>query len=149
MEKKIYCLLEGRCKCIKFTPEENVSEIEVIRRKLKEASKTDNVLNIMLQRKMIILQKPDPDRDNKLCDLEDDDEVPDKSEVTVLLLPMHASTTAELTDSFSSVHKNDHSVVKVLYTEPIAENDSSNIVDMQQSTCYLVSCNKNLIIKFE
>nr|XP_012234875.1 PREDICTED: uncharacterized protein LOC105679421 isoform X2 [Linepithema humile] len=110
MEKKVYCLIEGRCKCIKFMPEENTSEIEIIRRKLKEASKTDNVLNMMLQQKMIILQKPDPDRDNKLCDLEDNDEVADK---------------------------NNESIVKILYTEPIDDgNSSSNLVDIQQSACY-------------
>lgn len=45
---------------------------------------------------MIILQKPDPDRDNKLCDLEDDDEIADKSEITVLLIPVRANTITEL-----------------------------------------------------
>lgn len=145
MEKKVYCLIEGRCKCIKFMPEENTSEIEIIRRKLKEASKTDNVLNMMLQQKMIILQKPDPDRDNKLCDLEDNDEVADKSEITVLLIPVRANTTTELIDSFSSVHKDNESIVKILYTEPIDDgNSSSNLVDIQQSACYSVSCNKIL-----
>lgn len=148
----MYCLIKGRCKCIKFTPEENVSEVEIIRHKLKEASKTDNVLNMLLQQKMTIFQKPDPDRDNKLCDLEDDDEIADKSEVTVLLIPVRANTTidCELTDSFSSVHKDNESIVKVLYTMPIDdENSSSNLsslVDIQQSACYLVSYNKNLII---
>jgi len=42
---------------------------------LQEVRKTDNVFNMMLQQKMIILQRPDPDRDNKLCDLEDDDKI--------------------------------------------------------------------------
>ncbi|KYN21450.1 hypothetical protein ALC57_06176, partial [Trachymyrmex cornetzi] len=32
--KKVYCLIEGRCKCIKFRPEENVSEVEIMRNKL-------------------------------------------------------------------------------------------------------------------
>lgn len=147
MEKKVYCLIEGRCKCIKFTAVENVSESEIIRRKLKEASKTDNVLNMMLQQKMIILQRPDPDRDNKLCDLEDDDEIVDKSEVTVLLIPMRASTTAELIDPFSSAYKDNESIVKVLYTEPIGDdsNSSSNLVDIQQSAYYSVSYNKILL----
>jgi len=141
MEKKVYYLIEGRCKCIKFTPEKNVSEVEIIRNKLQEVRKTDNVLNMMLQQKMIILQRPDPDRDNKLCDLEDDDEIPDKSEVTVLLIPVRANTTTELIDSFSSVHKDNESVVKVLYTVPIDDdnNSSSNLVDIQQLACHLVS----------
>lgn len=148
MEKKVYCLIESRCKCIKFTPEENVSEIEIIRRKLKEASKTDNVLNMMLRQKMIILQKPDPDRDNKLCDLEDDEEIANKSEITVLLIPVCASTTTdcEVINSFPSVDEDNKSIVKVLYTEPINDdNSSSSIIDIEQSACYLVSYNKNIL----
>jgi len=141
MEKKVYCLIEGRCKCIKFTPQKNISEIEIICNKLQEVRKTDNVLNMMLQQKMIILQRPDPDRDNKLCDLENDDKIPDKSEVTVLLIPVRTNTTTELIDSFSSVPKDDESVVKVLYTEPIDDdnNSLSNLVDIQQLACHLVS----------
>jgi len=87
---------------------------------------------MMLQQKMIILQRLDPDRDNKLYDLEDDDEIPDKSKVTVLLIPMRANTTTELTDSFSFIYKDNKSVIKVLYTVPIDDdnNSSSNLIDI-------------------
>jgi len=54
---------------------------------------------------------------------------------------VRANTTTELIDSFSSVHKDNESVIKVLYTMSIDDdnNNSSNLIDIQQSTCYLVS----------
>lgn len=149
MEKKVYCLIENRCKCIKFTPQRNVSEVEVIRYKLLEACKTDTALDMMLKNQMIILQKVDPDRGNKLCDIEDDDEIVDKSEVTVLLIPMrrNVNTASDSTHSFSSVDNNNASTIKVLCTVPIDSDDTmSHIIDIPESVCYLVSYNKYPII---
>lgn len=40
----------------------------------------------MLNNKSIVLQKNDPDRNNKLCDIEDDEDIPDRSDITVLLI---------------------------------------------------------------
>lgn len=150
MEKTVYCLIANRCKRIKFMSETNISDVQVIRRKLQEASKIDDILRIMLQQKMISLQKPDPDRENKLCDIEDDEEIADKTEVTVLLIPMHTNENtytselkSELSDT-SSIHTNE-SVVKVLYTQTLDGDDSLlNLVNVQETTHSLVSCNKSI-----
>lgn len=52
-----------------------------------EAPKNDVMLRSMINNKMIVLQKYDPDRNNKLCDIEDEDEIENKSEIKVLLRP--------------------------------------------------------------
>jgi len=45
----------------------------------------------MINNKIIVLQKFDPDRNDKLCDIEEDDEIQDKSEVKVLLFEKSSS----------------------------------------------------------
>lgn len=122
----MYYLIENRCKCIKFAPQGNVSEVEIIRRKLLEACKTDAALDTMLEHQIIILQRPDPDRANKLCDIEADDKIADKSEVTVLLIPMRTNvykSTSDSTYSSPSVNNFNESEIKILYTVPINSED--------------------------
>lgn len=93
----------------------------------------------MLNEKMIIFQQPDPDRGNKLCDIEEEDEIEDKSEINVLLIP--AVNMSELTDSSSSVCDKNSPIVKVLYTVPMNDSEN-NVLDLQNSACCLVSYNK-------
>lgn len=79
---------------------------------------------MMLQGKMIILQKPYPDRGNKLCNIEDDDEISDKSKVTVELIPTQIGSsksgntfsTISHTTNQSESHIEFYSVYPVIVT---------------------------------
>lgn len=135
MEKKVYCLIGERCKCIKYVPHSDISDVENIRRSLLHASKSDAVLNFMLKDKYIVFQKRNPDRDNKLCDIEDDEEIPDKSDITCVMISMPTSSSPILIDNLvnpDDVAK-DESVemnVKVLYTEPLATDNDPVVTSM-------------------
>lgn len=85
MEKKVYCLIGERCKSIKFSSRNGISDAQIVHDRLLEVAKNDVVLQTMIQNKIVIFQKHDPDRNNKLCDIEDDDEIENKSEIRVLL----------------------------------------------------------------
>lgn len=85
MEKKIYCLIGERCKRITFSSQEHIPDVQAVRDRLIEVSNNDILLQSMIKNKIIILQKFDPDRNNKLCDIEEDDKIENKSEVKVLL----------------------------------------------------------------
>ncbi|XP_074108770.1 uncharacterized protein LOC141533669 [Cotesia typhae] len=93
MEKKIYCLIAGRCKCIKYIQDENTIDYESVMKKLMEVINKDASLKIMISGKSIILQQKDLDRNNLLCDIDEDDAIHDKSDVHVLLVPLPSSST--------------------------------------------------------
>lgn len=142
MEKKVFCLIEGRCKSVRYKSDSNLSDIETIKQRLLDAAKIDKVLMEMLKDKMMVLQRPDPDRNNKLCDIEDDDisllYIIDKNEVTVLLIPV--KQTVEWSGSIES-DINMEPVVEVLYTEPL--NEGNDLVTEVQPSKSMVSY-KNL-----
>jgi len=57
---------------------------------LIEVNSNDILLQSMINKKIIVLQKFDPDRNNKLCDIEED-KIQDKSEVKVILFEKSSS----------------------------------------------------------
>lgn len=77
----------------------DVSDSEIIQSSLKDACKTNHLLNTMMHGKLIVLQKADSDRGNKMCDIEDDEEIADKSDVNVLLIPMPQTIVSDTTIS--------------------------------------------------
>lgn len=95
MEKKVFCLIGERCKCITFSSRNHISDVKIVRDRLVEAAKNDIVSQTMLNNKMLVLQKYNSDRNNKLCDIEDDDEIKDKSEIKVLLFEKSSNTIIE------------------------------------------------------
>lgn len=81
-------------------------------------------------------QKPNPDRNNRLCDIKEDDEIEDKSEVTVLLIPVETNATESLNSIKSEVDM--ESFVEVLYTEPV-DKDNNIIQQVILNNLYTIS----------
>lgn len=75
MEKKIYCLIGERCKRVTFSSREHTCDVQIVRDRLFEISNDDSLLQSMMHNKTIILQKCDPDRNNKFCDIEEEEEI--------------------------------------------------------------------------
>lgn len=118
MEKKVYCLIDERCKCIKFSSRNDVPDVQIVWDCMMKVAKNDIVLQTMISNKIIVLQKCDPDRNNKLCDIEDDDEIENKDEVKVLLFekPNIAVEHADITFDFP-----DNGQISVGETFPITD----------------------------
>lgn len=94
MNKKVFCVIGERCKAIRYTKTASVSDLEAICRSLESASKTNILLQSMIEGKSIVLQRMDPDRNNQWCDIEDDDEVKDKEDVRVILINLPQTVIA-------------------------------------------------------
>ena len=58
---------------------------------LTESAATDTLLLATMKRKSIVLQRKDSDRNNRLCDIDADDEIADKEEVFVLFITVRDS----------------------------------------------------------
>lgn len=125
MEKKIYCVIGERCKCIKYTVNKQVSDVKMIRRCLDEACTTDLMLNMMMCDKYVILQKKDSDRNNQLRDIEDDEEVEDKSDVNVVLLSIDQSMLSNDMDANPSTSNNISSIYISQDKENLDKNESN------------------------
>ena len=136
MEKKIYCAIGQRCKRITFLSQKHIPDVQIVRDRLIEASNNDIVLQSMMKNKIIILQKID--KNDKLCDIEEDEEIEDKSEVKVLLFETLSDTTAEAHTSITSdiiPKKIDETyAINVVHTEPINIKDTELLMqDMEKS----------------
>lgn len=127
MEKKVYCVIGERCKRITFSSKNSISDVKIVRDALIKACNNDVVLRSMINNKEIILQKIDADRNNKLCDIEEDDEIEDKSEVNVLLFEKPSSlviessspSTSFISDVFQDIQIDDTYDIKILRSEPV------------------------------
>ena len=82
--KTIYCSIPPRKKAIKFESKNGIPDKDIIQKKILELCKTDIILNKMLKNKVIIFQHTDSN--NQVCDVEDEDVIEDKSEISVILL---------------------------------------------------------------
>ncbi|XP_057339760.1 uncharacterized protein LOC130677144 [Microplitis mediator] len=111
MEKKIFCAVEGRNKCIKFVSVPGITDFEIIKTKINEICQRDVLLKPFLSTKIIIIQKKDLDS-GIWCDVEEDDIIEDKEKLTILFLPSHNSTY------IAPAVDHDNSSIQVLYTEP-------------------------------
>lgn len=125
MEKKVYYIIGERCKRITFSSKNSLSDVKMVRDALIKACNNDVVLQSMMNNKEIVLQKIDADRDNKLCDIEEDEVIEDKSEVNVLLFEKPLSFVIESsspsTSFISDISQNDltdDTCIKILHTEP-------------------------------
>ena len=132
MQKEVYCLIGQRCKCIKYMQAENVSDATSIREALKKASKTDGLLSQAMCGKGIILQKCLPHRNNRLCDLEEEDIVETGSDITVLFVPIIAESepTSQINYETYNVLDNGELHPDDSDTKLMAPEDDSTIEEM-------------------
>ncbi|XP_025997041.1 uncharacterized protein LOC105204165 isoform X2 [Solenopsis invicta] len=127
MEKKVYCVIGERCKRITFSSNNFISDVKIVRDAFIKACNNDVVLRSMINNKEIVLQKNDVDRNNKLCDIEEDDEIEDKSEVNILLFEKPSSlviessspSTSFISDITQDIPIDDTYGIKILHSEPI------------------------------
>jgi len=137
MEKKVYCLIGERCKRITFSSQKHIPDVQVIRDRLIEVSNNDILLQSMINNKIIVLQKFDPDRNDKLCDIEEDDEIQDKSEIKVLLFEKSSSLMDKLicTSVISDISQKEqidetYAIdVKVIHTEPANLDNTKSFME--------------------
>lgn len=141
MEKTVYCLLGERCKRITFTSEFNVSDVQIIRNRLVEVSNNDITLRSLINNKIIILQKFDRDRNNKLTDIEEDDDIENRSEVKVLLLEKSSNLMTESIFQKEEIGAMD---IKVIHTEPINVDD----IDIEKSSVIIEDIEENVSVIF-
>ncbi|XP_036151089.1 uncharacterized protein LOC105840437 isoform X2 [Monomorium pharaonis] len=119
MEKKVYCVFGERCKCIRYVKSPNETDVHAVLRSLTKASDTDAVLKAIMRDKYIILQKPDPDRNNRLYDIDYDTEIMDKDEVTLLFLMQSGESVAKPTPLHGDLREGEFMAlnIPVLYEE--------------------------------
>ncbi|XP_026478144.1 uncharacterized protein LOC113384611 [Ctenocephalides felis] len=138
MEKKVYCLIGERCKCIKYTVNEQVSDVNMIRRCLDEARRNDHILDMMLFNKYIVLQKRDIDRNNQFCDIEEDDVVENKSDVRVVLITIDESTLTNYIPSNSStsieIYEGGEVNENEFKSDVIFVNDTTDVPHVQEDS---------------
>lgn len=83
--KTVYCSLEPRMKIVKFQSQIEKPDKEILKNALLSTAAKDETLMATLTGKSIILQKMDPHIQD-WCHIEDEDLIPDKSKVKVLLI---------------------------------------------------------------
>lgn len=123
----MYCVIGERCKRITFSSNNFISDVKIVRDAFIKACNNDVVLRSMINNKEIVLQKNDVDRNNKLCDIEEDDEIEDKSEVNILLFEKPSSlviessspSTSFISDITQDIPIDDTYGIKILHSEPI------------------------------
>lgn len=131
MEKTVYCLIGERCKRITFISQSNIPDVQIIRNRLIEVSNNDISLRSIINNKIIILQKFDRDRNDKLTDIEEDDEIENKSEVKVLLLEKSLDFMVE---SVSQKQEIDAIDIDVIHSEPMNVDDELFLKDIEKSS---------------
>lgn len=91
MERKIFCIIGERYKCVKFVKENHLSDAECLRQALGKARASDYILDNMMKGKGIVLQRVIPGK-SRVCDIEEDDEICTDSDVTVLLVDLNPTS---------------------------------------------------------
>lgn len=120
MEKTVYCSVGERSKRIKFTSRSGSSDLQCIRQALKNVSEKDAMLRPMMRGKFLILERMDPNI-NRLCEIEDDDDVPNLAEITVTLITSDKDEPSET--NRSEMQENDDSIAE------IDDSNNSNYYD--------------------
>jgi len=105
--------------------EESLSDVDIIRRKIKDICMRDKSLNMTMHNKTIVIQMKDSDKD-VWCDVEENEDIPDKVDLNVIFVSMSESLSFSSEENNSlvmSTISTDQEIlptdVKVLYTEPI------------------------------
>lgn len=140
MEKKVYCAFGKRCKCIRYVKQSSETDVTAIKRALLEATSSDALLLATIKGKSIVLQKQDPDRNNRLCDIDDDEDIADKEEISVLFIAQSEESDVDSRDTptTSKTFWENESImmdIPVIYQEPLIEaipsiniNDADTVV---------------------
>lgn len=149
MEKKVYCIFGERCKCIRYVNQPNETDVAAINRALLESTAKDALLLAMMKGKSIVLQKRDPDRNNRLCDIDDDEEIPDKEEISVLFIaqPEASDTPATACNDF---WKKDESItldIPIIYQEPSAITGEGTKIGISYANIEVSKIKKIKLIK--
>ena len=105
-EKTIYLKLNERCKRIKISVSPDVPDLKLMEDTIRQVCKKDAVLNAMICNKFLVFQMEDQNK--VLCDIEEEDDIPNESIVHVIAIPV-IDMSANL-----SV-KNNNSVCKQFY----------------------------------
>lgn len=84
--KTVYCSIPPRKKVVKFLSEPYQSDLALIKEKLLEAAKNDEILRSTFENHFIVLQMIDS-YINEWVDIEETDEVPDRADIKVVLMP--------------------------------------------------------------
>ncbi|KAH0540011.1 hypothetical protein KQX54_011141 [Cotesia glomerata] len=58
MDKKVFCSLQGRSKCVKFQRDPSVSDVAIIRDKIRDICERDTCLKKFIENKVIVSQIP-------------------------------------------------------------------------------------------
>lgn len=107
------------------------SDAKIIRDIIQEMATRDSQLNELVCGKNIVLQMKDADMDI-WCDIEEDEEVSHMTNVNVIFVskisvatPEVISLTEEYVESIAAISE-EHSCIKVLYTEPLYVEDEES-----------------------
>ncbi|KAK0159477.1 hypothetical protein PV327_011084, partial [Microctonus hyperodae] len=127
MEKKVFCSFGQRCRCIKFNSESGVPDTTIIKKDIEGICERESLID--MKDKVIVLQIKDSDV-NIWCDIEQDDEIVDKSELKVIFAP---STLEYIVDYNSSAVVNlktdDEPIgIQILEKEKFDSSDAVNIL---------------------
>ncbi|EZA49869.1 hypothetical protein X777_11750 [Ooceraea biroi] len=113
--------------CIRYINQPNETDVAAVSRALLASAATDPLLLATMKGKSIVLQKRDPDRNNRLCDIDDNEEIPDKEEISVLFIALPAELTISDFDTSVTTRNNlreeDESItldIPIIYEEPSA-----------------------------
>lgn len=135
MIKQVYCVISLRKKVIKFdSSTDTCSDLSMLRQSLFNACKSDKVLNSMLNKKFLVFQKLHCDAG--WIDIEEEEEIVDKSEVKVLLFSQEeycaesSDPLAEL--QFLSAQNLSNMPIDILY-EPSAKQSKIEYAPEVQS----------------
>lgn len=133
VEKKVFCFLGQRCRYIKFIYQRGVSDTTVIKKKIEGICINESLID--MKDKVIVLQIKDSDV-NIWCDVEQDDEILDKSELKVIFAPSTLEYIFNYNNSAVNLKTKDEPIdieilekdefdstgaVNILYTEPLIE----------------------------
>ncbi|XP_024868242.1 uncharacterized protein LOC112452334 [Temnothorax curvispinosus] len=133
MEKKVYCVFGERCKCIRYVKQSNEKDVAAVKRALLESTATDTLLLAMMKGKSIVLQKQDPDRNNRLRDIDDDEDISDKEEISILFiaLPEQSDSNTPAT-ARNNLWENEPIVVDIPVVYPVEPEELSPMTEAIQ-----------------
>ena len=84
-EKNIVCTIDKCCKKIRFTSDNEQSDVQKVKNALLQKAEKDEVLKALLSGNLIVLQQLDTDI-NCYCDIEEDERIPNKAKINVVLI---------------------------------------------------------------
>lgn len=151
MEKSVYCSIGQRFKCIKVSKDKNMTDVQSVRAALLSLAQTNQILRKQIAGKEIILQKQLTHKNMRLCDIEEDEDIPDESEVTCLLVSSNEQETSIFDyESGNFAVANDGMLIEETSTQE-ANNELGEIIVSIIYICYsltnfFVWCHKKMFV---